>query len=502
MEDESPRSPPTVDNPKALPCASCGEDFNLTDHAPVRLDCHHLVGHCCALNLIVILPTPDGVLCPVCRTPSKIQLGLDPFRDRITAIPELPPPDVSLRADAQRGAQQSDQRLQEAAPPAQAQALDQSHQHQEVQVPPQPPNPPDATMAHPSERPNLAQSCQKPVCLACVEAEHEAHELKHLQNPFVELRLRQQLASLAASVRQRCDEATAAQLPEAERALNGMFDQLVAALEARRRQMLAKLRTVSVATTLGERAAALLAASAVGSDRISAGPVALHAQVMALTELLEAPIGPAPLALRLTPPLPDLLAALDGVGLEVTPAPAPAATVPPLLPPPPAPACGAPLDWAWDPADKDPGLELSQANRAALNILPGDASVVGTAGWRQGVHRWTVQVFPVLFLALGVRATPRRGGAGQDYHEAQCWSSGFEWGGPEQGKRTHGDWAGGDMLDMELDCEAHRLRMVHRRTGEVCTREDLTPGQAYRPYLSLYNPGSRALLMPYQAPEN
>ena len=146
----------------------------------------------------------------------------------------------------------------------------------------------------------------------------------------------------------------------------------------------------------------------------------------------------------------------------------------------------------FDPQKCDERIAISdRCHSATLTEAILGAPVLGTPGMKTGQHQWRVQVSANASLSNGrfVGIVPQSE-ADQALHNH---TFGRSWNGKlgqvlSKGKRVRNvgrSWENNDIIQVDLDCDAHIVRMTNLRSGYGITFEKLPAEEYFFPYFNL-----------------
>ena len=146
------------------------------------------------------------------------------------------------------------------------------------------------------------------------------------------------------------------------------------------------------------------------------------------------------------------------------------------------------------------GFHFDQAQCHAVTISPDKltvthtgedgewSSVLGSRGVRRGQHSWTVRINKSqdMNVLVGVMDNHRRTGS-RDYERSYSWDGdyGHKW---EDGKCTDsiGLFQVNDVIQLDVDCDTHTLRIFNLRSEETATIAGLPDVELF-PFFETYN---------------
>ena len=103
------------------------------------------------------------------------------------------------------------------------------------------------------------------------------------------------------------------------------------------------------------------------------------------------------------------------------------------------------------------------------------SSVLGSRGVRRGQHSWTVRINKSLDMEIFVGVMDKRKRTGSDdYQRSYSWD-GYNGQKCENGKCTCsiGRFQVNDVIQLDVDCDTHTMRIFNHRSGETETIADL-----------------------------
>ena len=160
-------------------------------------------------------------------------------------------------------------------------------------------------------------------------------------------------------------------------------------------------------------------------------------------------------------------------------------------------ACFVCGDFVFDSNACHPNISLTNRNQRAELRSKGDVSVLGSIGMRRGVHRWSLQIgSKAIYHVIGVIAKPITG-LGDIRTRSQSFKTVYKGGFTLGGARCDAfldELEGHDTVQLDLDCDAHTLRVTNLRNGNTALITNL-PDQEYFPYVHLHNNGNSAQLI-------
>ena len=114
------------------------------------------------------------------------------------------------------------------------------------------------------------------------------------------------------------------------------------------------------------------------------------------------------------------------------------------------------------------------------------ASVLGSRGLRQGRHSWKVKIQNVKYFFIGIAEKDKLANA-DNYEQSYSWEccNGCKW---VLGSKSDsiGKFQANDVLQVDLDCDLHVVRITNCRSGETATIDNL-PNSKLFPYFATYS---------------
>ena len=150
--------------------------------------------------------------------------------------------------------------------------------------------------------------------------------------------------------------------------------------------------------------------------------------------------------------------------------------------------CRNQLDFHFDQAQCHANITISPDKFTMTHTgKNGYSSVLGSRGERRGQHSWKVRINKSqnMDVYVGVMDKQKRTGS-YDYNRSYSWygGSGYKC---ENGKHTDsiGRFQVNDVIQLDVDCDTHTLRIFNHRSGETATIAGLPDVELF-PYFDTY----------------
>ena len=159
--------------------------------------------------------------------------------------------------------------------------------------------------------------------------------------------------------------------------------------------------------------------------------------------------------------------------------------------------CRNQLDFHFDQAQCHANITISPDKLTMTHTgRNGYSSVLGSRGVRRGQHSWKVRVNKSqnMDVFVGVMDKHKRTGS-DDYKRSYSWHGydGKKW---ENGKCTSsiGSFQVNDVIQLDVDCDTHTLRIFNHRSGETAMIAGLPDVQLFPYFETFYQDASLTLI--------
>ena len=153
--------------------------------------------------------------------------------------------------------------------------------------------------------------------------------------------------------------------------------------------------------------------------------------------------------------------------------------------------CAFLAPFRFDHKEHHDQIVVSQDSKKATNSEGGYNSILGITPMSQGRYTWKMRLMTDCTIFLGVSTKPAPTSHYDDYNEvAYCWdlNYGAYYRDGVQCSQKKIKAGMGDVMQLDLDCDRHTLKITNLRNGETGTFSNL-PDKEYFQYAAMYGSG-------------